>query len=564
MTFQPPRQPASQTPSELPRGTIIARKVFGWLFWAIVLPIPLFLALMGAWIGGTLAIFHDGPVWLALLGALVVFAALPYVWELAADRKQVGGRARDAILRSSFFSIVLIVVLLLTHGKTTYTALATRGDWFLANAKTPAAESIRRFMFDMAERFHGLDSWREEFSYAWAGTTEGVDPTGSAAKLGTLLRTSVPDAWRKDASQKTATGSTKNTGTTGVTPVESQPRPPAEPEAIRPPGFVIEGTSHTWPLPPEPHPLVVNMPEEAKVSIKAVGAYLKTSEPDEFMRAKAVHDFVAGWVKYDSQGILDGTYSRGNRQSAAVVFKTRTGVCAKYAALTEAIGKAAGLKTVVVVGTIRWNTDYKLMTPEDVEAGKRKLPVGEVRGHAWNAMEVNGRWFLLDTTWDNADDEGKIRSRYLFIPAEAMLTSHFPDNKRWQLLTEPLTFGAWLRLPTVGLLGIIYGVRPINHVRPVVEYQKDFRLELENPYRAPATLLLVKDSFVSLTEVLQIKPGQALPRGEEVRCGSYSDSDPLVFECPGLAGGFSASYYLQPFGEKGAYYPAGQVTVDGP
>jgi hypothetical protein len=47
---------------------------------------------------------------------------------------------RLAILRSSVLSTALIVGLLATHPKTTFEALATRGDWFLGGSRSETAE----------------------------------------------------------------------------------------------------------------------------------------------------------------------------------------------------------------------------------------------------------------------------------------------------------------------------------------------------------------------------------------------------------------------------------------
>ena len=97
--------------------------------------IALAVALMGAWVATSLTVYDDGPTWLAIVGAVACFFVLPLVWELLADRKQVGGRITDAILRSGVLSAIFLIVIVATHAETTFKALATRGDWFLPSAR---------------------------------------------------------------------------------------------------------------------------------------------------------------------------------------------------------------------------------------------------------------------------------------------------------------------------------------------------------------------------------------------------------------------------------------------
>jgi len=532
---KPPQSP--DEPSILPRWMRLSARgktIRNGLLWAIAMPIPFFLALMGTWIGSTLAIYHDGPVWLALIGALVVFAALPYLWELAVDAHQVGGRVRDAILRSSFLSILLIAVLLLTHAKTTYVALATRGDWFLAESRTPAADSIRGFMFRMADRFQWLDTWTRDFSYAWAGTTEGVDPSSSAVALGSFLRSSAINANLKS-------------------------------RATKPEGFLIPGTTHRWPLPSGVHPLVMLMPADVKTSYESVAEYLKTNIPDEFMRAKAVHDFVASWVVYDHAGLLADTAFSNGHQSAAMVFKRRLGVCAGYANLTSAMGNAAGIETVVVSGPIRWNSDYGLMSAEDVEGGEFKLAAGDTRSHAWNAMKVNGHWHLVDTTWDKSDATRGVQSTYLFIPPEVMLADHFPDDSEWQLLTTPKTYGDWLRSPNLDPHAFLHGIRVLNHLRPVAKHTPTFRLEVANPYHLDISVGLRDEKFASLRDVANAKVNgvTSVQSTLNKRCGIGANTEITVIECTAPNQRFAAHIWAKR-PENGADVWLGQVSVEAP
>jgi len=56
--------------------------------------------------------------------------------------------------------------------------------------------------------------------------------------------------------------------------------------------------------------------------------------------------------------------------------------------------------------------------------------------HEWNAVEINGKWCLIDTTWDaNVDTE-----YYLCTPPKCFVRDHLPDSDdSLQFLDKPLT-----------------------------------------------------------------------------------------------------------------------------
>ena len=395
------------------------------------------IALFGAWVGSTLAVFHGGPVWLALVGAFACFFLVPLGWELVADRQQVGGRVRDAILRSSVLSLVLVAVLLTTHAGSTFKALATRGDWFLAGAKTPAAESIRGFLHGAANKLEWLyELARTQYDDLVDNKRQTADamPAPGSQPVGTRVTPSAPQPrTRRDKSGRYAND-----------------------HVGRETRYTITRSELTWPLPAVIHPAVLAMPEEAKTSIAAVGRYLETAEPDPLMRVKAIHDFVATWVAYDVEGLRSGDYKKDGRQMASRVFEDRIGVCAGYANLMVALGTAAGSEIIFVTGDARKASDY-------IELARDELPAPDA-GHAWNAAQVNGTWYLLDATWDAGTvNDGEAfkpgyRTTYLFIPPQLARWSHLPDAPEWQLLADPMDRGTWLRQPLLRPEGAALGL----------------------------------------------------------------------------------------------------------
>ncbi len=427
------------------------------IFYALWVLVSLAIAGFGAWVASSLAVYHDGPLWLVLVGAFTCFFIVPLIWELVADRDQRGGRIRDAILRSSFISLVFLVVVLLTHATTTFKALATRGDWWLAGSTTPTADAIRGGLHDLADGFEWLFELAQKEGYAPDPEAEDILPPPSG------------------------TSSASATTSTVAPPTQSPAARPTSPDGMPlPPGRPIVGTNLTWPLPATIHPLVAGIPEEHTQSITAVGQYLRANIEDPFERVRAIHDFAATWLAYDG-ALLRDLEAGKNAPSPTVeqAFAQGKGVCAHYAKLIIALAKVTGDRIIYVTGDTRSAADY------DQAADTDNVPI-DPSGHAWNAAEINGRWYLLDATWNAGHVENynfvrDYETTYLFTPPEVMTLSHFPKEERWQLLETPLSRSDWLRQPLVRPRFSALGLLVRAPTQPIVSVDDTFTLELENP-----------------------------------------------------------------------------------
>ena len=59
-----------------------------------------------------------------------------------------------------------------------------------------------------------------------------------------------------------------------------------------------------------------------------------------------------------------------------------------------------------------------------------------ISNHAWNAVEINGKWCLIDTTWD----ENQNTEYYLCPPPRCFVRDHLPQNDdKMQFLKNPIT-----------------------------------------------------------------------------------------------------------------------------
>jgi hypothetical protein len=292
--------------------------------------------------------------------------------------------------------------------QTAFEATTTRGDWMLDGVEHPVADRVRVGLLWTADGLQWLHGSGQDNTFSdmieadARPTSEPEIPVQSA------------DAW--------------------ADPWNRTPVDPVAEDAAEDAGAVDEpaGPAHTWPFVADVHPAVAQMPEHAKASIEGVGRYIAAQEPDPFLRIKAIHDFVAVHVAYDAASYVAKQYPP---QDAQTVFETKMSVCAGYANLTKAIADVTQDEVVVVVGDARTRGS-------DLS--------GE--GHAWNAVRIEGLWYLLDTTWDSGYlEDGRFvpdyRTSYFLPPPTVMGITHFPEQPPWQLRDQPIGRGEFLRQP---------------------------------------------------------------------------------------------------------------------
>ncbi|AIQ14505.1 transglutaminase domain-containing protein [Paenibacillus durus] len=114
-------------------------------------------------------------------------------------------------------------------------------------------------------------------------------------------------------------------------------------------------------------------------------------------KVKAVHDWVVLHLKYDT------TYTK---YTAYEGLKSGSAVCQGYSLLTYKLLKGAGIPNKIVEGTA-WQD-------------------GSGQSHAWNLVQLNGRWYHLDTTWDDPspDKAGAVSTAYYLRTDSQMRRDH--------------------------------------------------------------------------------------------------------------------------------------------
>jgi len=411
-------------------AALLIGKSIGRAIWVSLMVLtPLF----GFWLASSLAAYHNASQWLSLLVGLLLFPILPFAWDLffvwrrskRSPARAILTRLDRLVLRTLVINGLFLGGMMWQARHESFRALAVRGDWMLDSFEGPTVERVRGMLLGFADRFDRRTKVKERYGKSDDAPAD-VKPNDE-------------------------------------TPKPSEPTKPGE-----------------WPLPATIDPIVSAMPESEQASIESVGGYLAAHITDKRQLVKAIHDYVITRMHYDYDA-LKAIQSNANNipeQTAEAVFARRAAVCEGYARLMIALGKAAGIEIAYVTGFIRDSTRRLAISDDPWDTSSRDALEGVM--HAWNAVELDGKWYLIDATWDDPTGHDTTTT-YLFTPPKLMAYDHFPEDAKWQLRSDPITLGDFVRQPLLSPSIGTYGLSLVSPTRSQITVSGEATIVLDNP-----------------------------------------------------------------------------------
>lgn len=194
------------------------------------------------------------------------------------------------------------------------------------------------------------------------------------------------------------------------------------------------------------------------------------------------------------------SYNYGNRSSDAdKVVKNKKAVCIGYSTLLKEMCNSANIECEVIIG-------YSKTKIEDISKKLKKTD------HAWNAVKLNGKWYLLDVTWATSYyDERKRKTikefdeLYYLTPPEIFVRKHFPKDKKWQLLDKPIKKSEFTK-PHIYYEGFfdnnLNSLQPHNGIIKI-RLKDTLEIKFKSDYEIKkATLELGNEQFVYRPDIL--------------------------------------------------------------
>lgn len=125
----------------------------------------------------------------------------------------------------------------------------------------------------------------------------------------------------------------------------------------------------------------------------------------DYDKVKAIHDWVASNIYYDKD-YLNGKKISTNINSIDVLNK-KYAVCSGYSNLYHDLVSSIGIRSIQVFGYALGITGADSWDDLDI---KKAEP-----NHVWNEVYVDGRWIIVDTTWDSSNtyEAGKFTEKGL-------------------------------------------------------------------------------------------------------------------------------------------------------
>ena len=196
-------------------------------------------------------------------------------------------------------------------------------------------------------------------------------------------------------------------------------------------------------------------------------SYLVKAAQNDEEKAYVIYSWIAQNIRYDVRALRRGI--RSNKNEA--VLEKRIAVCEGYATLFDIMARKAGLISKIIEGRAR---------------GTSKMD--SYNGHAWNAVQIGSKWFLVDATWGsgfiNSDTDkfsAKYNRFYFFTEPSRLVTTHLPDDPNWQLLESPITETDVKYLIKGTAEYYDWNIKPLTHLNAEIESKGFERIALKVP-----------------------------------------------------------------------------------
>ncbi|MEO9485042.1 MAG: transglutaminase domain-containing protein [Ekhidna sp.] len=170
----------------------------------------------------------------------------------------------------------------------------------------------------------------------------------------------------------------------------------------------------------------------ASKNIDELVEYLENGAFSKQELAEALAYWMMLNIQYDIESFVNNTLQPSDWQTT---FSSRKAVCSGYSELYKELCFRTGIWCQVINGYAKGNGF--------VDDGIFERP-----NHAWNVIELNGVFHLMDITWASGYVNLEMgqwkyvkisRSKFLFVEPEKFIESHLPCQRRWQLLNQPIT-----------------------------------------------------------------------------------------------------------------------------
>lgn len=173
-------------------------------------------------------------------------------------------------------------------------------------------------------------------------------------------------------------------------------------------------------------------------STEKLAARIQKDFASEHDKARAIYSWITQNINYDWDAYLNPPAIKSfsykdeaeknkkiqvlNQKTFQKTFRSNKAVCEGFSLLYAHLAELAGLRCQVITG------DAKIKVND---IGRRNI----VTNHAWNTVQIDGKWILIDATWGQGYYDisrevivKKFTPIYFDMDPKYFFTKHYPDS----------------------------------------------------------------------------------------------------------------------------------------
>ena len=280
-------------------------------------------------------------------------------------------------------------------------------------------------------------------------------------------------------------------------------------------------------------------------SVETLASWINQDFQSDAEKVRAAYYWLASNIEYHSDlvvinpsfEIYFSEYQKARAEKLKAekkieeTFSTKKANCLGYALSLKSLCDRFNIENEVVTGIAKCDAD-------DINDELR------LKNHAWNAVKLNNKWELIDISWAtgyNYNTDLEVQNvphhyYYLTEPNE-LINHHYPSDKKWQLLEQPISLNDFLVQP------ILYPEYHTSETKLLNEHKGIYTLDSKDGYltlffedinaNAQYHYLFKSDDYASEISFVKIKENLykakiKVPKGGFNSLAIYADLKPVV------------------------------------
>ncbi|XP_060600287.1 kyphoscoliosis peptidase-like isoform X2 [Ruditapes philippinarum] len=223
-------------------------------------------------------------------------------------------------------------------------------------------------------------------------------------------------------------------------------------------------------------------PSRLKNSAEELVAYLSSDSKDPRMLARGFFVWSSENIKYDVDGYFGRAESAPN--DAESVMKNGRSVCEGYASVFELLCSKAGIPVKKLSGFAK-GYGY---------SPSKQLTLNTRTDHAWNAVQLEGKRYLVDSTWGSGHLDSKTNDYkkefddfYFLTEPKQFVSAHFPymdnnleESQKWQLLSKPISLEEFNKNLEYSPQAFKIGMQAVSHTTAYFEMKNELQMTFKS------------------------------------------------------------------------------------